>query len=101
MAILTCGPGPGNRRDSPRRPGYFPAAPGMSGVPACKEDARLMRVVITGGAGFIGRRLALRLLELNALTDSAGREQPVERIVLFDRAAPDPRLLHDPRVEAE
>jgi len=59
-----------------------------------------MRVVITGGAGFIGRRLALRLLELNALTDSAGREQPVERIVLFDRAAPDPRLLQDPRVEA-
>ena len=59
-----------------------------------------MRVVITGGAGFIGRRLALRLLELNALTDAAGREQPVERIVLFDRAAPDPRLLHDPRVEA-
>ena len=59
-----------------------------------------MRVVITGGAGFIGRRLALRLLEVNALADSAGREQPVERIVLFDRAAPDPRLLHDPRVEA-
>ena len=59
-----------------------------------------MRVVITGGAGFIGRRLALRLLELNALTDSAGRERPVERIVLFDRAAPDPRLLQDPRVEA-
>ncbi len=59
-----------------------------------------MRVVITGGAGFIGRRLALRLLELNALTDSAGREQPVERIVLFDRAAPDPLLLRDPRVEA-
>ena len=59
-----------------------------------------MRVVITGGAGFIGRRLALRLLELNALTDSAGREQPVERIVLFDRAAPDPYLLQDPRVEA-
>ena len=60
-----------------------------------------MRVVITGGAGFIGRRLALRLLELEiALTDAAGREQPVERVLLFDRAAPDPRLLHDPRVEA-
>ena len=59
-----------------------------------------MRVVVTGGAGFIGRRLALRLLEANALTDSGGRAQPVERIVLFDRAAPDPRLLHDPRIEA-
>ena len=59
-----------------------------------------MRVVITGGAGFIGRRLALRLLELNALTDAAGVERPIERILLFDRAAPDPSLLHDPRVEA-
>ena len=58
-----------------------------------------MRVIVTGGSGFIGRRLAFRLLELNALTASDGSEAPVEKLVLFDRTPPDPKLAADPRVE--
>ncbi|HZW71899.1 MAG TPA: hypothetical protein VFF43_00070, partial [Caldimonas sp.] len=35
----------------------------------------LMRVVITGGAGFIGSRLAKALVERGSLTDSLGRSR--------------------------
>jgi len=55
-----------------------------------------MRIVITGGAGFLGRRLALRLLERGTLTDAAGRSRKIEQIVLLDvvpaTMADDPRL---------
>lgn len=44
-----------------------------------------MRVAITGGAGFLGRRLARRLLERGTLPDPAsGRETAISEIVLFD-----------------
>ena len=43
-----------------------------------------MRVLITGGNGFIGRRLAAALLRSGTVTvDGAGR-QPIERMTLFD-----------------
>jgi nucleoside-diphosphate-sugar epimerase len=41
-----------------------------------------MRVVITGGAGFVGRKLAQRLLQLGELGGA-----PIEELVLFDVAA--------------
>ena len=47
-----------------------------------------MRVVITGGTGFLGSVLARRLLERGSLTSPAGSRQPVEEIVLVDAAAP-------------
>ena len=34
-----------------------------------------MNVVITGGAGFLGTRLARKLVERNALTDASGRKR--------------------------
>ncbi|GAB4173239.1 MAG: SDR family oxidoreductase [Thalassobaculales bacterium] len=43
-----------------------------------------MKVVITGGAGFLGRRLGLELLRRGRLTGPSGREEAVERVVLFD-----------------
>jgi nucleoside-diphosphate-sugar epimerase len=52
-----------------------------------------MNILITGGAGFLGQRLARRLLR-----DGQIGGEPVRRIVLVDQAAgPD---LGDPRVQA-
>jgi D-erythronate 2-dehydrogenase len=42
-----------------------------------------MHVVITGGAGFIGKKLASALLARGALDTASGR-QPVEKLTLFD-----------------
>jgi D-erythronate 2-dehydrogenase len=55
-----------------------------------------MRIVITGGAGFLGRRLALRLLQRGTLTDAKGRQREIAQIVLLDVVSAtlpaDPRL---------
>ncbi len=46
-----------------------------------------MRVVITGGAGFLGRRLARRVLERGRLAGPSGEPASVREVVLLDRAA--------------
>ena len=56
-----------------------------------------MRVLITGGGGFIGRRLALALLRAGTVTVDDGPPRPVRRVTLFDAVAarglpPDPRV---------
>ena len=43
-----------------------------------------MRVVITGGGGFLGRQLCRKLLFRGVLTAESGLEEAVEEIVLFD-----------------
>ena len=43
-----------------------------------------MNVVITGGAGFLGTRLARKLTERNALTDASGRTREIASITLVD-----------------
>src|SRR5687768_5369120 len=55
-----------------------------------------MRIVVTGGAGFLGSRLARRLLQRGTLLDSDGRDRTIDRLVLVDVTAPD--SLSDPRV---
>ena len=58
-----------------------------------------MRVIVTGGAGFIGTLLARRLL---AEPVSAGGAPPakVDELVLADLAAPPADVAADPRVRA-
>ncbi|MGA5318974.1 D-erythronate dehydrogenase [Streptomyces seoulensis] len=54
-----------------------------------------MRIVITGGFGFLGRQVAERLLETRTF-----RGEPVERLVLADLFAPEASpLADDPLVE--
>jgi len=44
-----------------------------------------MRVVITGGGGFLGRQLCRRLLVVGELTDSDGMRRKIQEITLLDR----------------
>lgn len=48
-----------------------------------------MRVIITGGAGFLGRKLARAILERGALAGADGVPVPVSRLVLFDNVPTD------------
>ncbi len=47
-----------------------------------------MKVLITGGAGFLGLRLAKRLLELGELTGPGGGRESIDELVLFDLREP-------------
>jgi nucleoside-diphosphate-sugar epimerase len=47
-----------------------------------------MRIVITGGAGFLGTRLARKILERGTLTDASGRVREISAVTLLDVAAP-------------
>ena len=47
-----------------------------------------MKVVITGGTGFVGQLLGQRIAELGMLKGPKGEPEAVDEIVLFDVAAP-------------
>lgn len=59
-----------------------------------------MNIVITGGAGFLGVRLARELLQNKTLSLAGSPAQAITRITLVDRAAPPADLAADSRVHA-
>jgi len=50
-----------------------------------------MKIVITGGTGFLGLRLARQILAHGSATAPSGRKEPVDEMVLFDVVVPDKR----------
>jgi len=59
-----------------------------------------VNVVITGGAGFLGRRLARAILDAGELAVNGAGPRPVGGVLLVDRATPPDDVLADPRVRA-
>ena len=60
-----------------------------------------MKIIITGGAGFRGARLARELLKKQTLSLRGQAAQTISAIVLADRAAPPADLAADARVVSE
>jgi D-erythronate 2-dehydrogenase len=58
-----------------------------------------MKIIITGGAGFLGVRLARTLLAKASLSLNGQAAQSITRITLADRAPPPADLAADPRIE--
>lgn len=58
-----------------------------------------MKVVVTGGGGFLGFRLAKALLARGKLTGPDGSAQEIRRLVLLDAVFPQ-TMPFDPRLEA-
>ena len=55
-----------------------------------------MKVLITGGAGFLGQRLAKKLLATGSLKNASGQDEKIDRLILLDvvtaPANKDPRV---------
>ncbi|MBC7604716.1 MAG: NAD-dependent epimerase/dehydratase family protein, partial [Ramlibacter sp.] len=60
-----------------------------------------MNILITGGCGFLGARLARTLLQRETLDTAGGAPQKITSITLADRAPPPADLAADARVRYE
>jgi nucleoside-diphosphate-sugar epimerase len=59
-----------------------------------------MKVVITGGGGFLGKKLARRILQQGSLVGTDGNPKEVRELLLFDVGKASGPGLDDPRVKA-
>jgi len=55
-----------------------------------------MKTIVTGGGGFLGRRLARALLDRGTVKDGEGRDQPITELALVDVTGP--AAISDARV---
>ena len=60
----------------------------------------MANVVITGGAGFLGSRLARELLAAGSIAVAGGGARPLSRVTLIDQSPPPADLAADERVTA-
>src|SRR5260370_30049943 len=60
-----------------------------------------MHVVVTGGAGFLGSRLARELLAAGSLAVAGGAPPALSRLTLLDRVPVPPDLAGDSRVAVD
>ena len=47
-----------------------------------------MKIIITGGSGFLGQRVARELLKRGQVNDAGGNPQPIRELVLVDVVPP-------------
>src|SRR5262245_6679840 len=75
-------------------------SPGLltSNIDALCLVEECMKIVITGGAGFLGRRLARTLLQRGTLVGPSGTEEPIDTLVVLDMVTPEPATTTDPRL---
>jgi nucleoside-diphosphate-sugar epimerase len=66
-------------------------------------EAPIMKVIITGGGGFLGHQLCEKLLQVRQLVNSSGVSVPIERVVLLDShfSRPDTRVAQDSSIRVE
>jgi nucleoside-diphosphate-sugar epimerase len=55
--------------------------------------------LITGGTGFLGVRVAMRILERGSLVGPSGAAEKIDEVVLFDTPSTAPLPFSDPRVQ--
>ncbi|WP_432824616.1 D-erythronate dehydrogenase [Dactylosporangium sp. CA-092794] len=59
-----------------------------------------MKIIITGGAGFLGNRLARAILDSGSIAVDGAAPAPVEQVVLLDRVELGADQLGDPRLRS-